>query len=199
MRTTAVGLIAILLPLLLAPGCAKGPPPQFYLLAPDTPTHLPGFEEGIAVGVGPVELPPHLDRNQIVSREAPTKLRLSEQNQWAEPLKVGFTRVLLIALGLELDSNRIYELPTRRRRALDYQVAVDVLRFDGVLGKEVVLAARWSLLSGDGDHVLVSKVSRIRESAAGADYSAFVSAQSRAVEQLGREIAVSVKKTDDRR
>lgn len=199
MCNTSVRLTALLLPLLLALGCAKGPPPQFYLLAPDSPTHLPGFEEGIAVGVGPVELPPHLDRNQIVSREAPTKLRLSEQNQWAEPLKVGFTRVLLIALGLELDSNRIYELPTRRRRNLDYQVAVDVLRFDGALGREVVLAARWSLLSGDGDRVLISKVSRIREPTTGVDYSAFVSAQSRAVERLGREIAASIKNAGDQR
>jgi hypothetical protein len=183
---------ALLLPLLVV-GCAKAPPPDFYLLAPGTPTQLPGFEAGVAVGVGPIELPLHLDRNQIVSRETSTKLRLPEQNQWAEPLKAGFTRVLLVTLGLELDSNRIYELPTRKRRSLDYQVAVDVFRFDGEIGGEVILGARWSLLTSDGNDILLSKVSQIREPVRTADYHAFVSAQSRAVEQLGREIGATVK------
>jgi hypothetical protein len=118
---------------------------------------------------------------------------LSEQNQWAEPLKAGFTRVLLVTLGLELDSNRIYELPTRKRRSLDYQVAVDVFRFDGEIGGEVILGARWSLLTSDGNDILLSKVSQIREPVRTADYHAFVSAQSRAVEQLGREISATVK------
>lgn len=192
MRCPIIPSLALVLLTLVGAGCAKSPPPDFYLLAPGAPTQLPGFEDGVAVGVGPVELPPHLDRNQIVSRDSQVKLRLSERNQWAEPIKVGFTRVLLVTLGLELDSNRIYGLPTRRRQTLDYQIAVDVLRFDGELGKEVVLGARWTLLGGDGETVLVSKVSQVREPASAEDYEAFVAAQSRAVEQIGREMAAAI-------
>jgi hypothetical protein len=192
MKTVPIHWIVVACLSLLAIGCAKTPAPDFYLLAPDVPSQPPGFEEGVAVGVGPVELPPHLDRNQIVSREASTKLQLSEQHQWAEPLKAGFTRVLIVALGLELDSNRIYALPTRRRQALDYQVAVDVFRFDGRLGGDVQLNARWAVLSGDGDTVLISKVSQIRVAIEGSDHGAFVAAQSLAVMRLGREIAGAV-------
>ena len=192
MRPSIANPLVIVLAAVLAAGCAKAPPPDFYLLAPQAPAQLPGFESGVAVGVGPVELPPHLDRNQIGSRETTTRLRLSEQRHWAEPLKVGFTRVLLITLGLELDSNRVYALPTRRRRDLDYQVTVDVLRFDGQLGGEVQLAARWTLLGGDGEEILSSKVAQFRVPSGGADHNAFVSAQSRAVTELGREIAAAI-------
>jgi uncharacterized lipoprotein YmbA len=180
----------VLLPLL--GGCAKAPPPDFYLLAPQVPVELPGFESGVAVGLGPVELPPHLDRNQIVSRMTPSRLRLSEQHHWAEPLKVGFTRVLLITLGVELDSSRIYVLPTRQRRDLDFQVAVDVLRFDGQLGGEVELVARWTLLDGDSSNILSSEVAQIRVPNQGVDHEALVAAQSRAATELGYQIAAAI-------
>jgi len=184
--------ILVFLLLAVGSGCAKTPPPDIYLLDSAAPSQLPGFEKGIAVGVGPVELAPYLDRGQIISRESATKLKASEGHQWGEPLKAGFTRVLMVNLGLELDSNRIYEFPTRQRRSLDYQVAVDVLRFDGALSGEVVLGVRWTLLSGDGRRVLVSKVSSIEESVRQPSYESFVIAQSRAVVQLAREIADGV-------
>lgn len=192
MNATRASVLAMFL-LVLGSGCAKTPPPDLYLLNSGAPTQLPGFEQGIAIGIGPVVLAPHLDRGQIVSRESATKLKLSENHQWGEPLQAGFTRVLLVNLGLELDSNRIYQVPTRQRRRLDYQVAVDVLRFDGTLNGKVVLGARWTLLRGDGDRVLTSKVSRLEEAVAASSYESLVNAQSRAVVRLAREIADAIK------
>lgn len=192
MKITPTQILAFLL-LAVGSGCAKTPPPDIYLLDSAALSQLPGFEKGIAVGVGPVELAPYLDRGQIISRESATKLKASEGHQWGEPLKAGFTRVLMVNLGLELDSNRIYEYPTRQRRSLDYQVALDVLRFDGALSGEIVLAVRWTLLSGDGKRVLVSKVSNIEETVQQSSYESFVVAQSRAVVQLAREIADGVR------
>jgi len=193
MKISLASIMAVFI-LAIGLGCAKTPPPEIYLLDSAAPTHLPGFEKGIAIGVGPVELAPYLDRGQIISRESANKLRASEGHQWGEPLKAGFTRVLMVNLGLELDSNRIYEIPTRQRRSLDYQVAVDILRFDGTLNGKVILGARWTLLSGDGKHVLVSKVSSIEETVNAPSYESFVGAQSRAVVQLARDVADSVKK-----
>lgn len=189
MNSIYTRLFHVLLLAALAGGCAKGPPPEFYVLNPTAPAAIPGFEQGVTIGVGPVTLPPHLDRNQIVTNEDATKLLLSEKNQWAEPLKAGVTRVLLVSVGLALDSNRIYALPLRQRRTMDYQVAVDVLRLEGRLGGSAVLAARWVLLSGDGKKVLSTKVSRIEEPASGANMNDLVQAQSRAVAALGKEIA----------
>ena len=176
-------LLMLFAGVLVGAGCAPKPPPDFYLLNAAAPTSPPGFEQGMRVGVGPVETASYLDRNQIISRETGTRLRLSEQSQWAEPVKAGLTRVLLINLGIDLDSNRIYALPMHQQRPLDYQVPIDVLRFDGSLGteREVVLGARWTLLSGDGKQILFSKVSRIQEPVNGSDVGAYVEAQSRAL------------------
>ncbi len=187
--------ISVLMSLLMAfsSGCVKTPPPDLYLLNSGAPTHLPGFEQGIAIGIGPVEMAPNLDRSQIVIRESANKLKVSENHQWAEPLKAGVTRVLMVNLGLELDSNRIYEIPTRQRRRLNYQVAVDVLRFDGTLNGTVLLGARWTVLDGDGKRVLNSQVSSIEESVAGPSYESFVSAQSRAVVRLAGDISSAIK------
>jgi len=193
MKIIDTRLFPVLLLTALASGCAKGPPPEFYVLNPTAPAALPGFEQGVTIGVGPVTLPPHLDRNQIVTQVDSTKLLLSEMNQWAEPMKAGVIRVLLMTVGLELDSNRIYALPLRQRRAMDYQVAVDVLRLEGILGKSAVLAARWILLSGDGKKVLSSKVSRIEEPTSGPSMNDFVQAQSRALSALGKEIGGHIK------
>lgn len=192
--------LALTLGALLAAGCAPKPPPDFYLLNTTAPTTLPGFEQGVSVGLGPVETASYLDRNSIVSRETGTKLRLSEQSQWAEPVRAGLTRVLLVNLGVALDSNRIYALPMRQRRELDYQIPMDVLRFDGTLGadEEVVLGVRWTVLSSDGKQVLVSKVSRIQEPIQGADVGAFVDAQSRALAKLSTEIASAIKEAEAR-
>lgn len=178
---------------LLLSACAKSPPPTLYLLDVKAPAYLPGLMQGIAIGVGPVEISKYLDRNQVITRSDTPKLGMTGEHQWAEPLKAGVTRVLLVNLGLALDSNRVYELPMRQRRALDYQVPVDVLRFDGVLGREVVLSARWILLSGDGQTVLLSKVSRVNEPTKGPDVEDFVAAQSRALVRLAQEIAEAIR------
>lgn len=182
-----------LIAVLLLGGCASGPPPSLYILDTQAPAQLPGLEQGIVIGLGPIETPRYLDRNQIVARGDTPKLEASGQHQWAEPLKSGIGRVLMVNLGLELDSNRIYELPMRRRRNLDYKVPIDVLRFDGVLGREVVLSARWTLLSDDGKKVLLSRVSRIIEPTGGSDVEAFVAAQGRALAKLATEIADAIK------
>jgi len=193
MKRSCMPLAAAVLAAALASGCAKGPPPKFYVLQTPAATEPAGIEQGVTVGVGPVELPAHLDRNQIVSRETGVKLQLSEGEQWAEPLKNGVTRVLVVQLALTMDSNRIFALPLRQRRPLDFQVAVDVLRLDGVLGQSVVLGARWSILSGDGKKLLLSQVSRIEEGTGGPEVAALVEAQSRAVAKLGEEIGLAIK------
>jgi len=185
----AVGCLAAA----LASGCAKGPPPKFYMLETPAVTEPAGLEQGVSIGVGPVTLPGHLDRNQIVSRESGVKLQLSEGEQWAEPLKDGVTRVLAVQLALTLGSNRIFALPLRQPRPLDLRVAVDVVRLDGELGKDVILGARWTIVSGDGKTLLLSRVSRIEESTGAPDVAALVEAQSRAVAKLGAEIGHAIR------
>jgi uncharacterized lipoprotein YmbA len=195
---SALGIIIVLAATLA--GCAaKGPPPNMYLLSSEAPSRLPTFETGVVVGLGPVAVAPYLNRNQIVTRTTASRLDLSEGHQWAEPLKDGLTRVLLVNLGVALNSNRVYALPLLKRQNLDYEVVVDILRFDGDLTREAILGARWSILEGKSQTPFETRVSVIHQPISGQGYEAFVAAQSEATAKLGRDIADAILKRIDKK
>ena len=182
----------LLVATLLLSGCAQGPPPTFYVLDARADPALAGVERGVAVGVGPISLPAHLDRPQIVTRAGPYRLDLSEANHWAEPLKSTIARVISTHLANELRSNRVYVLPRRELTRVAYQVVVDFERFDGVLGEAAVLVARWSVLAGEDGARLVTRLSIITEPVDAGGYEALVAASGRSLERLGREIAAVI-------
>ena len=176
-------------------GCATSPPPTFYQLEEPASTHLSGLDRGIAIGVGPVSMAAYLDRPQIVTRAEAHKLQLSEANVWAEPLKESITRVIGVNLSNMLQTTRIFRFPTRDRAIpLEYRIALDIPRFDGTLGGDVQLVARWTLYKGRGEDALLTRVSIITEASGGEGYEKLITAQNRALQALSREIADAVKK-----
>ncbi|MFT5173746.1 MAG: putative lipoprotein YmbA [Gammaproteobacteria bacterium] len=192
MRMLSQALLTILLPILLLGGCTTGPPPNLYMLDLPFTAQMAGLEKGLAVGIGPLELPQYLDRPQIITRAGVNRLQAAEAHIWAEPIKDSALRVLVVTIARALDSNRIYLLPRRVRTTLDWRVAIDVGRFDGAIGGDVLLAARWSLYRGDEKDVSLTRVSIVEEAVVGPDYEALVTAQTRAVARLGEEIAAAI-------
>ena len=190
MRSPFYLLLAVLVAIA---GCAKGPPPDFYVLHAPASDAIVGVERGIAVGVGPIELPAHLNRSQIVTRDTDYRLELSETHQWAEPLKDSVSRVIAVNLSNMLESNRVYVIPRRQKVSLDFQVSIDIARFDGVLGEAAVLGARWTLFGEDTREPLLSRVTLVTETTDGGSYNALVAASSRALEALSLEIADAIK------
>ena len=75
---------------------------------------------------------------------------------------------------------------------IDYQVTVEMTRFDGRLGGDSVLIARWRIFEGDGRKLLVVRKSSFTEPAEGDDHEAMVSAMNRALTSLSREIAAAL-------
>lgn len=175
-----------------AAGCAKGPPPDFYVLHAPAKESVVGVESGVAVGVGPVELPAHLNRSQIVTRATDYQLELSESHQWAEPLKDSVSRVIAVNLSNMLESNRVFVIPRRQKLSYEFQVSVDIARFDGRLGETAVLGARWTLYSRDTREPLLSKVTLVSEKTDDGSYNALVAASSRTLEVLSMEIAEAI-------
>ncbi len=182
----------VLVTLMLAGGCAKGPPPDFYVLHATTSESIAGVERGIAVGVGPIALPAHLNRSQIVTRTSDYQLDLSESHQWAEPLKDSVSRVIAINLSNMLESNRVYVIPRRQKVSLDFQVSVDIARLDGRLGEAATLGARWTLYGKDPREPLLSKMTIVYEETRDGTYDALVGASSRTLEALSKEIAEAI-------
>jgi uncharacterized lipoprotein YmbA len=179
----------------IIPGCASTAPSRFYLLNPlprsGTESRVEADSRCVSLGIGPIELPEYLDRSQIVSRISQNEVRLAEFDQWAEPLDHNFSNVLAENLSILLCVDHIAFFPWRRDISIDYQLVVEVTRFDGKLGGDALLSVYWTLLSEDGKPIL-KKQSSFREPCGAPDYEALVSAQSRALGRLSREIADAI-------
>lgn len=182
--------------LLLVAACSQTPPTQFYTLSSMQlpPSDVPG--QDIVVGVGPVNLPDYLDRPQIVTRASGNEVMLADFSAWVEPINGMFVRVLVEDLSLLLASDNVLALPQRRPTRLDYQVEVDVTRFDADLSGRALLDARWRVFGRDGDRLVDEGRSTIvAPGAAPGDYDAIVAALSKALGQMSSAIASAIQKS----
>lgn len=193
-RISTFSLALTLLVLLAACGVGPSDPGRFYVLS--TPSGLEANSvakiENLSIGVGPVTLPPHLDRTQIVTQASSHQLALNEFDQWAEPLKDGFTRVLAQNLSVLMGIDNVLQFPWRRPFSVHYQVSVEVYRFDTDTAGKSVLSARWNLVTGDGQELLFSHSTLIRTQAEGAGFEPIVAAMSLNLAELSREIATAI-------
>ena len=189
---TRIWMIAAVL--LTVAGCGTTPPPTFYQLSETAGTQLSGLERGIAIGVGPVNVAAYLDRPQIVIRGLGHQLELSEFNRWVEPLTDSISRVIIVNLSNSLESTRVYKIPRRNKTIpLEFRIEIDIARFDGMLGADALLVARWTLYDRQSKP-LVTKVSIIRESSGGEGFDSLIAAQNRALQNLSQEIVASLRK-----
>ena len=117
---------------------------------------------------------------------------MSEFNRWAEPLKESLLRVIAVNLSNKLESTRIFVIPRRSSGVpLEFKVEINVARFDGRLGGEVLLVARWILTDQDSQ-VISTKVSIIKEQSTGDGYDELIQAQNKTLHQLSDEIAKAI-------
>jgi uncharacterized lipoprotein YmbA len=186
---------AIIAGLLALAGCADSQPTRFYTLSAlaNTPggtprTNLPE----LTVGIGPVNLPPYLDRPQLVTRAGDNRVVLADFDSWVEPLQGMFARVLAENLALLPGTEDVLLLPQRRDFALDRQVEVDVTRFDVDAAGNAVLDARWWVYGRNGEKLLRSGRSTVSEPATVGDYTSAAAALSRALGAMSDEIAQAI-------
>jgi uncharacterized lipoprotein YmbA len=146
----------------------------------------------VAIGVGPVTLPPYLDRPQLVTRVGSNRAVMADFDSWVEPLSGMFASVLADNLAQLLATDQVLLLPQRRLTRLDYQVEVDVTRFDADSSGTAVLDARWWVYGRNGEKLLRSGRSRITEPSAAGDQTAAAAALSRALSEMSEKIAAAI-------
>jgi uncharacterized lipoprotein YmbA len=184
-------IVAVLL--LIVAGCADSPPTEFYTLSNMQLPPAGLSPPRTVVGVGPVTLPDYLDRPQIVTRASGNRMMLAPFDSWVEPMDGMFTRVLVENLSSLLATDNVVSLPQRRPTPLDYQIEVDVTRFDADHSGRAVLDARWRVFGEDGNRLIEEGRSTIVEPAAGPDsYEDIVAAMSRALGEMSRAIAGTI-------
>ena len=147
----------------------------------------------VTIGVGPVIVPAYLDRTEIVTRTAADRVEISMFHRWAEPLADSIARTVAEEIASRLPTDRVIAYPWRGLfgRAIQFQVVIVVVRFDGRPGGDITLDTRWRIVGRNGAE-LAFKRSTVTEAAAGSGYEPMVAAMNRALVSLGREIASEI-------
>jgi hypothetical protein len=187
-----VVVLFLVLVICLCACAGKSSSSKFYVLS-SLPQSALSAAEGTAVGVLPVAIPEYLDRPQMVTRVSENEIRMDEFSRWAEPLKESVTRALVENLSSLLNNAKVIKTTGTPGIATGVQVGVEVMQFDGSLGGEVVLLAKWGLFEEGGKKLLLGKRSSFREPTGAATYEALVAAESKAVAALSREIAEAIR------
>lgn len=170
-------------------------PTSFYLLgslASSDAEPLTGLSpDAFGIGVGPIEIPPHLNRPQIVTRTEGNQVKLAEFHKWSEPLRANVTRVLAEDLSVLLGTDQVFLYPWPRSAPIEYRVRVDIHRFAAGPGGTVRLRCRWTLAEPAGQ-ALRTQAARFDVPATPGDYDSIVKAMSRSLAELAREIGAAI-------
>jgi hypothetical protein len=190
------GIAAIfLLSLPLFCGCASKSP-NYYVLH-SLQSEAPGVkmatsESDLTIGVGPIKIAEYLDRPQMVTRSTPDSLQFAEFDKWAEPLDKNLARVLAENLSILLSTDRVVVFPWAGSMHPLYQVTVDVAQLEYTVDGKAMLVANWSVFGDDGQKLLTTKRSRLSVPVQSTGFEEIASAQSRAVEEMSREISACI-------
>jgi uncharacterized lipoprotein YmbA len=199
-RIFARALVVVLSFTLLAQaGCAgRSRSASFYVLSPVvgselSPENIPGRGSNISVGISPVSLPKYLRRQQIVTRTGSNELYLAEYDRWAGKIEEDIGRVIAENLGNLLAADRVFVSSAMEPIEPDYTLEIDISRFDGRMGGDIELTARWAIFARGGKGLSDFRTSHIVEPARGDGYAEMVAAQSRALAAFSRGLAEAIK------
>jgi hypothetical protein len=172
-------------------GCGSSPKTHFYVLNAEhvSASLLDKKAKAVGVGVWSVNLPKLLNRPEIVTRSDQYTIELADFHQWAGGLGNNMTRLIASELGRCLQTERVVISPWSSYRKNDYQVKIHIDRFDGELGKEIVLSGAWSLLNSEGNKELTREAFTYKLQANGKSYSDMAAALSKLTVQLSEQIA----------
>ena len=166
---------------------------RFYLLeskvTPKTAMGSPSMSSDLALGIGPVSIPPYLDRPQLVTRASGNELRVDEFHQWAEPLRDTILRVTRENLSVLTDGGHVHSYPFRQSVAIDYQITLDLLQFEPNPAGSVTLKSVWRIVERGGRQRVMQRRSVSVQPSRSNDVADVVDAMSTALAALTEEIA----------
>ena len=183
-------VVAGLAALLLA-ACGSSPKERYYTLTADASAPVTGTS-ALSIAVGPVTVPEAVDQPQIVAQVGANQVAMYEYQRWASPLKGEIARVIAANLAQELGTPRVWSYAQATLPKRDYQVLVDVQRFDSVLGEAVTVEALWTIRPAEGGNAKTGR-SSVRQATAGDGFDALAAAHSRALARVSQDIAAAIR------
>jgi hypothetical protein len=172
-----------------AAGCASAPS-HFYTLN-STATGNGAPATNYAVVVGPVSVPPLVDRPQFTIQTAPNRVEINEFNRWAAPLSDNIARVVAEDLAVLLGTPRTATISSANF-APAYQVTINIQRFESVPGRSVLVEALW-MIRGPAGGAALSGDTVASELVQGDGFDALAAAHSRALAKVSGDIAAAIR------
>jgi len=176
--------------LLLAAGCSGSPKVSFYTLAP-VAQESDSSPLDSHILIGPSNLPREVQRSQVISRPAPTEIKINESKRWAGALELVFDRTIADNLEKLLPTDRVVAYPAETRQPASYRIPIDVRQFDGEPGETVNLRGAFSVVDSEGS-VIADGVFDISQPTDDSSFDAFIEAHSAAVGALSEQIAAAI-------
>lgn len=146
--------------LLILTGCAsKEAMPDYYVLTPPAAAGA-GSTRGVRLFIRAVNVPGYLNTTKLVSRRGETQIEYAPAARWAESLPEGIKRALTASLTQQRGIGAVSATPYGIPPARDYDLKIDVERFEGDDAGTAVAALRWTLYHPESSDPIVSEVSR---------------------------------------
>jgi uncharacterized lipoprotein YmbA len=189
-RLTRLTLFCLIV--IASAACSRSPRVNFYTLdASAKAGNLAPPSGAYGIAVGPVTLPELVDRPQLVISVESNQVDILETHRWAEPLKSQIPRLLADNLGRLLGSDRVTAYPQSAGSDADYRVYLDIRRFEAAKNG-VSVDAFWTIRSNTGARAKTGR-SQVREPFSGNSYDPLVTAYSRALLAISKDIAAAVR------
>jgi len=136
-----------------------------------------------------VTVPEYLDRLDVVRRTSENVLQPNYNVQWGEGLAVTATRALAEDLAGLLPFADFMSMPSRTRQMIDFQIHLDLDRFESEANGVSVLVGRWTVTDSAGNERASGRVSRNEPLEKKNDSEAMAAAMSRNLWTVSVEIA----------
>lgn len=181
-------VLALGAPLLLA-GCGSSPPTHFFTLTPVPSSGSPGTLRGKPLQVRDIELPPTMDRQQLMISGPGTQVQLLGQDRWAAPLKGLVRHTLTEDLRQRLGDRNVVSADVPQPPGGVQVLVLTVHQFGADVSGQVTLDVDWSLGRGNPPKQVMQQHETVHVSAGSTEPGAIAQAMSRALGQVADRIA----------
>lgn len=193
--------------LLTLAACASSPPTHFYTLTGDgnasssaaqtgvsgvsgVSSDKPAYASPLLIEVLPASVPPQLQRPQMVLDTGPGQVDVLELRRWSQPLGDEIGQALSGDLTHALPAVDVYRSMHEPTQTV-YRVAVNVQRFESVLGNHASLEAVWSVTRLPQTLTLTCRSAL--NAPAGDGYDALVASHRQVLAGLAQQIGIAVR------
>ncbi len=170
--------------------CRSAGPSFYTLVAPPDDTAAPASDE-LQLDVLPVDVPPEVDRAEIVVREGRGQLTPVDTRLWISPLPREIRRAFANELSHELGARDIAGI-TSAEGIPTYRIKLALQRFESILGQRALVEAVSTIRDATSTTPVLVCSHRVSEDAK-RGFDGLAEAHQRALASIAKQVAASVR------